>query len=174
MKLSGAGFHPASQSHNAHHFGQFGTATVYYRWHPLYGQSLPVWKRQRLPYGEVVFVQLENGGTLALPAWMLSATCAAFVIGPPLISTSALLELRDLLSALTPGPECDKASLKLPPQEGRNEISAEVSPRTTQPPPAGPHPDGAPSRQRPTTGSSSDRTAARRRPGIQAGERRKP
>src|ERR1035438_8797337 len=51
----GAGWYPASQSHNAHHFGQIEIVTVYYRWHPLYGQSLRVQGRKRFPDGEVVF-----------------------------------------------------------------------------------------------------------------------
>jgi len=101
----GARWHLAIQSHNAHHFGKSEIVTVYYRWHPLYGQSLPVHKRRRFPYGEVVFVQTEGGATCALPAWMLSATCAGFIVGPPLIATSALRELRDLLSALPSRPE---------------------------------------------------------------------
>jgi hypothetical protein len=58
-------------------------ATIYYRWHPLYGQSLPVHWRQKFTSGEHVFVELDNGATCGLPAWMLSATCAAGIIGPP-------------------------------------------------------------------------------------------
>src|SRR5450432_3543581 len=53
------------------------TVTVYCGWHFLSGQSVPVRRREKFPYGEVVFVQLESGTTCALPAWMLSATCAA-------------------------------------------------------------------------------------------------
>ena len=75
-------------------------------------------RRQRFPYGEQVFVQLEGGATCLVPAWIVSATGATFVIGPPLIATDALRELRDLLSALPSGPECAKASLKLPAQGG--------------------------------------------------------
>src|SRR5664279_6524160 len=106
----GAGWHPANQSHNAHRLAHFEIVTVYYRWHPLFGQSLPVRRRQKFPYGEQVFVQLESGATCALPSWMLTADCAAFAIGPPLIATGALRALRDLLSALPSGPECDKPS----------------------------------------------------------------
>src|SRR5580658_1739273 len=163
-RAGGAGWQPANQSHNAHHFAASEIVTVYYRWHPLYGMSLRVHRRQRCPYGEVVFVKLENGSPCALPAWMLRATCAGFVLGPPLIASSALRELRDLLSALLSAPECDKASLKLPSQEGRNDVSAEVSTRTTQPSPAGNRPTGTPARQGSTTDSGADRTAARRRP----------
>jgi hypothetical protein len=153
---------------------QFEIVTVYYRWHPLYGQNLPVRKRQKFLCGEQVFVQLESGATCAVPAWMLSADCAAFVLGPPLVATGALRALRDLLSALPSGPECDKALLKLPPKEGRNEVSAEVSTRATQPSPAGPRLARAPGRQGPATDSSSDRTAVERRQRTYRGERRNP
>ncbi len=171
MSQSGAGWQPANQSHNAH---RFEIVTVYYRWHPLYGQSLRVQKRQRFPGGEQVFVQLEGGATCGLPAWMVSSTCAAFVIGPSLIATEALRELRDLLSVLPSGPECAKASLKLAPKEGRNEVSAEVFTHATQPSPAGASPPGAAGRQGPTNDSSSDRTAVARRQRTHRGQRRKP
>jgi len=78
-----------------------------------------------VPCGEYVFVRMESGATCGLPTWMLSTACATFVLGPPLIATDALLELRALLSALPSDPKCAKASLKLPPKEGRNESSAE-------------------------------------------------
>jgi hypothetical protein len=55
---------------------------------------------------------MESGATCGLPAWMLSAACATFVLGPPLIATDALLELRALLGALPSDPKCGKASLK--------------------------------------------------------------
>jgi len=113
-----------------------------------------------------------ESGTCALPAWMLRAACAAFVIGPPLISADALRELRDLLNALPSGPECDKASLK--PKEGRHEVSAKVSARATQPSPAGTRPAGAPGRQGPTTDASAHRTVAQRRQRTTRGKGRKP
>jgi hypothetical protein len=47
---------------------QLEIVTVYDRWHPLYGQSPPVRKRRKFPYGEQVFVQLESGATCAVPA----------------------------------------------------------------------------------------------------------
>ena len=169
----GAGPRPANQLHNAHRFAQSEIVTVFYRWHPLYGQSLPVQWRQKAPGGEYVFVRVESGATCGLPAWMLSAACATFVLGSPLIATDALLELRALLSALPSGPPCAKAALKLPPKEGRHESSAEVSVRTTPPSPAASRPGGAAGGQGPTTGRSLDRTAAQRRR-TRRGERRKP
>jgi hypothetical protein len=93
LSSSGAGAQPANQPHNAHRFAQSEAATVYYRWHPLYGQSLPVQGRQKVPCGEYVFVRMESGATCGLPAWMLSAACATFVLGAPPIATDALLEL---------------------------------------------------------------------------------
>jgi len=72
-----------------------------------------VQRRQKVRCGEYVFVQMESGATYGLPAWMLSAACATCVLGPPLVATGALLELRALLSALPSDPQCDKASLKL-------------------------------------------------------------
>jgi hypothetical protein len=44
----------ASQLHNAHLFEQPEIVTVYYRWHPLYRQSLRVHRRQKSPWGEQV------------------------------------------------------------------------------------------------------------------------
>src|SRR6266542_5314949 len=96
----GAGWQPASPSHNAHTFGQIETATIYYRWHPLYGQSLAVARRQRFPYSEIVYFRLDDGCTCTVPAWMCSVGCATFTLGPPLISMAALRQLRDLLSTL--------------------------------------------------------------------------
>jgi hypothetical protein len=125
-----------------------------------------------LEASRLVFVQMESGATCALPAWMLRATGAAFLIGPPLMATGALRELRDLLHALPSGAECDKASLK--PKEGCHEVSAKVSTRTTQPSPAGNRRAGAAGQQGPTTDASSDRTAAQRCQRSTSGGGRKP
>jgi hypothetical protein len=84
-------------SHNAH---RFETVTVYYRWHPLFGQSLPVRQRKRGTDGECFVCKLADSTTLSIPAWMLDPECAHLALGPPQIAVAALLELRDLLSAL--------------------------------------------------------------------------
>src|ERR1035441_8105847 len=61
------------------------------------------------------------GGT-NLTALGGSATLGnAFDLGPPLVATGALLQLRELLNALPSRPQCDKPSLKRPPKEGRHE-----------------------------------------------------
>ena len=105
-----------SASHNAH---LFETVTVYYRWHPLFGQSLRVCRRRwknstvcRLP---------DNTGRLCIPSWMLSPECARFSLGPPQISVDALLQLRHLLSSLQLTSACDKPSLNTHPHGGVDE-----------------------------------------------------
>jgi hypothetical protein len=95
-------------SQSAHHFE---TVTVYYRWHPLFGQSLRVRQRKKDYHGEWIVCQLVDDTTLSIPAWMVSPDCAHLTLGPPRIGIAALLELRDLISALPAPTGCDKASL---------------------------------------------------------------
>src|SRR6266545_2887342 len=96
-------------SHNAH---RFETVTVYYRWHPLFGQSLEVRQRKKGTDGEYVVCQLANGTSLSIPAWMLNPECAQLALGPPQIAVAALLELRDLLSALPFASGCPLPSFR--------------------------------------------------------------
>ena len=86
--------------------------TIYYRWHPLFGRSLRVCKRENKRRGEYIFCQLPDGTISALPTWMFSPECAEFSLSSPLISVEALLQLRDVLDALQVSSGCDKASLK--------------------------------------------------------------
>lgn len=150
----------ANQSHNAHHFEM---VTVYYRWHPLFGQSLPVQKRQKDRHGDYIFVRLPNDTTCGLPKWMFSSECAEFVIGSPVIAVDALLELRDLLSVLRAKPECDKPSLRPMPKEGKNEGTAEAASSATPSSAIGPGTDRTPRpqrrRTRPRAGGTSDRSS---------------
>lgn len=112
-------------SHSAHHFE---TVTVYYRWHPLFGQSLRVRQRKKDHHGEWIVCQLIDDTSLSIPAWMLSPDCTQFTLGPPQIGIAALLELRDLLSALQAPPDCAKASLTSLRQEAAYEAASEVTP----------------------------------------------
>jgi hypothetical protein len=86
--------------------------TVYYRWHPLFGQTLRVHKRIRSSQGEQVFCELPDHTLGSLPAWMLSPECTQFTLGTPLIAVEALYDLRDILGAWRTASDCDKASLK--------------------------------------------------------------
>ena len=106
-----------NQPHNAHHFVE--TVTIYYRWHPLFGQSLRVCRREKKRRGEYISYQLPDGTICSLPAWMFSpAECAQFSLGSPLIAVEALVQLRDVLDALQVPSGCDKASLKPFPKGG--------------------------------------------------------
>jgi hypothetical protein len=73
---------------------------VYYRWHPLYGQTLTVWRRTRGRHGERIFCQLPDDTICALPAWMFDPATTEWSLGPPVIAAEALAVLRDLLHAL--------------------------------------------------------------------------
>ena len=57
--------------------------TVHYRWHPLYGQIARVRRTVPRSTSEVLFCELSDGATGALPAWMTdAAVCAALTVGP--------------------------------------------------------------------------------------------
>jgi hypothetical protein len=87
----------SNQSHNAH---DFETATVYYRWHPLFRQTLRIHKRMKDRHGEHIFCELPDGTICSLPTWMFRSDCLHFPLGSPLISVEALAALRDLIGAL--------------------------------------------------------------------------
>jgi hypothetical protein len=59
----------AYPKHNAH---RFETVTVYYRWHPLFGQSLRVHRRMKTRNGEQIFCQLPDSTLCALPSDKMS------------------------------------------------------------------------------------------------------
>ena len=152
----------ASQLHNAHHFQ---TVTVYYRWHPLYGQTLAVWRRTRNRHGEHVFCRLPDDTLCALPVWMFDPACAESTLGPAVIAVDALSALRDLLDALrgvdgggqasslrSPREEVDEATDTTissdHPTESPASSVAHVCGAGRQAGGAGPRPCGAPDRRR--------------------------
>ena len=110
--------------HNAH---SLEIVTVYYRWHPLFGLSLPVHKRRKIRSGEQVSCQLPDGTQCSVPSWMLRPECAQFSFGPPLISVEALHELRHLLTAWQISATCDKALLGSPTKEEGDETISEAT-----------------------------------------------
>ena len=72
---------------------------IAYRWHPLHGQRLPVVRRRGRKGTKVVDVQIRQGVSRELPAWMTDeAACAAMSLGPPRVSVAALIDLRAVLS----------------------------------------------------------------------------
>ena len=111
----------ASPSHNAQ---LFETVTVYYRWHPLVGQSLRVWRRR---WKNNTVCQLPDNTALCIPSWMLSPECARLSLGPPQISVDALMQLRHLLSSLQLTSACDKPSVDTHPQGGVDEAKQQAN-----------------------------------------------
>jgi hypothetical protein len=111
--------------HNAH---CFEIVTVYYRWHPFFGLSLPVHKRRKTrSSGERVCCQLPDGTLCSVPSWMLRPECAHFSFGAPLISVEALSEVRHLLTAWQTPATCGKPLLKSPAKEGGDETISEAT-----------------------------------------------
>ena len=79
---------PPIQLHNAY---DFETVTIYYRWHPLFGLSLPVRKRRKDRDGECIYCE-SDGKIYPLPSWMLSPECSQFSLGAALVSTEHFLD----------------------------------------------------------------------------------
>jgi hypothetical protein len=64
----------------------------------LYGQTLPVWRRQKWKKEVLIFCKLEDDSIVTVPAWMTDAAkCSSLSFGTPLVDVPALLELRDFL-----------------------------------------------------------------------------
>lgn len=77
----------------------FETVTVHYCWHPLSGQKLRVTAHAKITNSNEVICQRSDGTRVVLPLWMLDPKCSEFVVGQPVISLDALIELRQLLAA---------------------------------------------------------------------------
>jgi hypothetical protein len=90
-----AGGQSSRQSHSAHHTEQ---VTIYYRWHPLHGQTIRVQRSVR--QGREVWLCEPDRHTAAIPVWMTDrVACAALSVGPILVSVDALTELASLVIA---------------------------------------------------------------------------
>src|SRR4051812_45983308 len=120
----------SNQPHNAH---GFETATVYYRWHPLFRQTLRIHKRMKDRHGEHIFCELLDGTICSLPTWMFRPNCMHFHIGSPLISVEALAALRDLIGAVRTPASGAMATLNHPPKEGVDEATSNTNEHAVQP-----------------------------------------
>src|SRR5437762_5178500 len=68
--------------------------------------------------GDFVVCESPKGNAVAVPAWMTDkAFCAGFSVGPPVVSLSALRELRNVLHSLRLMVEWDNSSGKASPLE---------------------------------------------------------
>ena len=75
------------QSHNAH---EIKRVTIWYRWHPFYGQVVRMLRSRDKDGDQCQRCELPDGTTASIPAWMM---------GEPAISLSAMAQLRSLLDA---------------------------------------------------------------------------
>ena len=73
---------------------------MYYRWHPLYGLVLPIWRRIKYQDGERIYCKAPDDRICILPGWMLHPECAQLCMGSPFVSVEALTQLYDLLRDL--------------------------------------------------------------------------
>jgi hypothetical protein len=64
-----------TQWHQLHNAAHFERVTVYYRWHPFFGLSLPIRKRKKDFSGEQIFCHLPDDVICSFPAWMFSPEC---------------------------------------------------------------------------------------------------
>jgi hypothetical protein len=77
-----------------------GFVVVEYRWHPLYGKKLRLFRRT--VHGGAAVVHVEASGTVwrELPAWMIDGSiCGGMELGPPQVAIAALHELHRALDA---------------------------------------------------------------------------
>ena len=162
----------SNQLHNAHHFE---TATVYYRWHPLFHQTLRVHKRMKDRHGEHIFCELPDGTICSLPSWMFRPESMHFSLGSPLISVEALAALRDLIEALRTPASCDMASLSQPPKEGVDEATSDTNKPAVQSPAARRASSNTSNQQTKRTRTRTDGVAAKRRSRVRrpSGTRRR-
>ena len=146
--------------HNAH---CFEAVTLYYRWHPLFGLSLPVRKRRRTRDGQQVFCQAPDGTFCSVPDWMLRPECAQFSLGAPLISVEALAELHRVLVAVQIPSDGAKALLQSSAKEEGHETIGEATHRADESTPSGSIGDGS-GRQAKGVGTNAHGNANQRGP----------
>jgi hypothetical protein len=103
------------------------TVTVYYRWHPLFGLVLPVWRRTQHRDGQRIYCKAPDGKICLLPEWMLRPECMQLSEGAPLVSVDALARLHQLLKDLQRRSHWDKGFLTLSGREGSHEAKSETA-----------------------------------------------
>jgi hypothetical protein len=75
---------------------------VEYRWHPLFGEKVPLIRRTGRLGSDVVHVEVRRGLSRELPPWMFDSTvCKAMTLGSPQVEVASLNELRAVLDSLS-------------------------------------------------------------------------
>lgn len=77
---------------------RLGSVVVEYRWHPLYGKRLPLYRQTVHGGREVVHIETNRTVSRELPSWMVDASvCRGMELGSPQVSIASLVELRVVL-----------------------------------------------------------------------------
>ena len=72
---------------------------IEYPWHPLHGKKVPLYRRAGRRGQQVVHVEVSDGLSRELPAWMFDAVaCGRMTLGPPQASIAALNALSEVLA----------------------------------------------------------------------------
>src|SRR5215831_10590881 len=104
---------------------------VAYPWHPLHGQRVRVYGRQRRAGRQILYIEVQPGLSREIPAWMCdAAVCATISSGPPRIVVAALTELRAVLDFCSTGRQSDRSLTPVMTKGGSNETSLEQSTRS--------------------------------------------
>ena len=104
---------------------------VTYPWHPLHGQRVRVYGRQRRAGRQILYIEVQPGLSREIPAWMCdAAVCATISSGPPRIAVAALTELRAVLDLCSTGRQSDRSLTPVMTKGGSNETSLDQSTRS--------------------------------------------
>ena len=104
---------------------------VTYPWHPLHGQRVRVYGRQRRAGRQILYIEVQPGLSREIPAWMCdAAVCATISSGPPRVAVAALTELRAVLDFCSTGRQSDRSLTPVMTKGGSNETSLAQSTRS--------------------------------------------
>ena len=104
---------------------------VAYPWHPLHGQRVRVYGRQRRAGRQILYIEVQPGISREIPAWMCdAAVCATISSGPARIAVAALTELRAVLDFCSTGRQFDRSLTPVMTKGGSNETSCAQSTRS--------------------------------------------
>ena len=123
--------HPATAGTARHSAYRSQFVVVAYPWHPLHGQRVRVYGRQRRAGRQILYIEVQPGISREIPAWMCdAAVCATISSGPPRIAVAALTELRAVLDLCSTGRQSDRSLTPMMTKGGSNETSLDQSTRS--------------------------------------------
>ena len=123
--------HPAIAGTARHSAYRSQFVVVAYPWHPLHGQRVRVYGRQRRAGRQILYIEVQPGISREIPAWMCdAAVCATISSGPARIAVAALTELRAVLDFCSTGRQFDRSLTPVMTKGGSNETSCTQSARS--------------------------------------------